>query len=51
MKITDITGQIILQQTLIGENSQVDVSAFAAGSYFILLTSDNKQSVFHFIHN
>ncbi len=42
IKITDISGKQILQQNATNTSTQIDLSKFAKGSYFIEITNENS---------
>jgi len=44
-KITDINGQILIQDTLLQNGTLIDISSFKAGIYFISISSKDKEII------
>ena len=43
VSITDITGRVLLQETLTGQMERMDISSLPSGSYLLVVVDDNKQ--------
>ena len=51
LSITDLTGKILLSESLNGIENTLDVSTFSSGTYFIQLNSDNRKEVVKIFKN
>lgn len=51
LSITDLTGKVVLQQSLSGIENSVDVSSLSSGVYLFNINSDNKKETIKVIKN
>lgn len=51
LNVTDLTGKIVLQQSLSGVENSVDVSSLSSGVYLFNINSDSKKETFKIIKN
>lgn len=51
LNVTDLTGKVVLQQSLSGIENSVDVSSLSSGVYLFNINSDNKKETIKVIKN
>ncbi|MGL2962664.1 T9SS type A sorting domain-containing protein [Flavobacterium sp. RSB2_4_14] len=51
VKVTDLTGKVMMTKDYSGVENTVDVSSFATGIYFFEIKSDNKSEIIKIIKN
>lgn len=51
LSVTDLTGKVVLQQSLSGIENSVDVSSLSSGVYLFNINSDNKKETIKVIKN
>lgn len=51
LSVTDLTGKVVLQQSLSGIENSVDVSSLTSGVYLFNINSDNKKETIKVIKN
>ena len=51
LKVSDLTGKVLLEKSLNGIDSNVDVTSLSTGAYFFTLSASNKTETFKVIKN
>ena len=51
LRITDISGKVVLEKTLSGIENAIDISLLSSGTYFFTLNSDAKIQTIKIIKN
>jgi len=49
LKITDVTGKLILEQNITSSETEINISKFTSGSYFIQIQNDETKIVKNFV--